>query len=67
MRNEVRIFFEQERLIVNKILEVETNTIPATVLAFQYYGDTSTYDEILSLNQIFNPAKVSGTVKIVEA
>lgn len=66
MRNEIRIFFEQERLVVNKVLEVETATIPATVLAFQYYGDTSTYEEILSLNQIFNPAKISNTIKIVE-
>lgn len=67
LRNQIRIFFEQERLIVNKIVEVKTKTIPATVLTYQYSGDTDDYDQILSLNQIFNPAVVEGNIKILEA
>lgn len=66
MRNEIRIFFEQERLIVNKVVEIETNPIPMTVLAYNYYGNTDEYDDLLSLNQITNPARVSGTIKILQ-
>jgi prophage DNA circulation protein len=67
LRNESRIFFEQKRLTVNKIIEIETQTIPAAILAFNQYGSTGAYDEILKLNNISNPAVVSGKVKIVEA
>ena len=66
LRNQIRIFFEQERLIVNKIVEVKTKTMPVTVLTYQYSGDTDDYDQILSLNQIFNPAVVEGNIKILE-
>ncbi len=66
IRNQLRIFFDQERLIVNKIIQVETRPTPATVLAYAYYGNTDEYDEILSLNKITNPAVISGTIKILE-
>ena len=67
LRTQSRKFFEQQRLLVNKIIEIETNTIPMTVLAYQYYGSTDNYDELLSVNSIFNPARVSGTIKILES
>ena len=66
VRNQSRIFFEQERLTVNKIVEIETKKIPMAVLAFNYYGNTDNYDELLSLNTNFNPAQTQGTVKILE-
>lgn len=66
MRNEVRVFFEQKRIIINKVIEIETNPIPMTILAYKYYGNTDEYDNLLSINQITNPARVSGTIKILE-
>lgn len=66
MRNQIRIFFEQERLVVNKIVVVNTNPIPATILTYQYYGNTDEYDDILAVNGITNPARISGNIKILE-
>ncbi|MGD9276255.1 MAG: DNA circularization N-terminal domain-containing protein [Candidatus Pacearchaeota archaeon] len=67
LRNQARVFFEQRRLIVNKIIEIETKTIPMTVLAFNYYGNTDNYDELLDINLSYNPSRIEGTVKILEA
>lgn len=67
MRNQIRVFFEQERLIVNKIIEVETPPLPMTVIAYKYYGNTDEYLDLLSLNNITNPAIVSGKIRILEA
>ena len=67
MRNQIRIFFEQQRLIVNKIIEIETPPLPMTVIAYKYYGNTNEYRDLLTLNDITNPAIVSGEIRILEA
>lgn len=67
LRNQMRIFFEQKRLVINKIVEITTKPIPATVLTYQYYGNVDDYEQILSLNNIFNPAVVDNGLKILEA
>lgn len=67
IRTQIRIFFDQIRLVVNKIIEVTTPELPMTIIAYSFYGDTSEYDELLSLNNITNPAFVSGTIKILES
>lgn len=66
MRNQIRLFFDQQRLIVNKIVEIQTNPIPMTVLAYKYYGNTNEYNDLLDINNITNPARVSGELKILE-
>jgi len=66
MRNELRIFFDQERVIVNKVLIVESRPIPATILTYSYYGNTDEYTNIVALNNFTNPAVVSGNIKILE-
>lgn len=67
IRNQSRVFFENVRVTVNKIVEVETNQTPVAVLAYNYYGNTDDYNYLLKLNNNFNPSVISGTVKILEA
>jgi len=66
LRNQIRIFFEKKRLVINKIVEISTKPIPATVLTYQYYGNVDDYEQIINLNGIFNPAVVDNVVKILE-
>jgi len=56
-------FFSQ--LDLNSILTVETTTIPSTVLAYQYYKDSTRSDEIVGLNDIQNTGFIEGSTKIV--
>jgi prophage DNA circulation protein len=67
IRTESRKFFEQERLVVNKVLEVTTNEVPVSILSYQYTGSTDDYDALLGLNNNFNPAFIEGIVKVLES
>lgn len=65
IRNQVRLYLDTIRLNLAKIVTLRTNTIPSTILAFNLYGDTSRADEIITLNDITNPAFVSGIVNVL--
>lgn len=65
LRSEWRKYYENLRLTINKIVEIEVEEIPLKVLIFQYYGDISNYDEIMKLNNIENPALIKGKIKIL--
>lgn len=67
IRDEVRLFFENLRITINKISQIETKTIPVTVLAYKYYGDIDNYQEIINLNNIANPLFISGEIRILSA
>lgn len=59
------LVFNQERLEVSSIIEIDTPAIGLTELVYQYYGNQDNYDIILSLNGFVNPSLISGTVKIL--
>lgn len=65
LRNESRIFFENERLNTNKISTISTNTQPLTVLTYQYYGSTANVNNLAQLNNIQNNGFVSGNLNIL--
>ncbi len=56
-------FFSQ--LDLKSLIDIETSTIPSTVLAYQYYKDSARSDEIVSLNNIQNTGFIEGPLKIV--
>jgi prophage DNA circulation protein len=65
IRVESNKFFNQIRLQLPRIIEIETKPIPLAVLVYQYYGNTDNYDIILDLNNIYNPSRISGTIKML--
>lgn len=67
IRNQIRIFLEQTRITINKIIEIETPKLPMNVIAYKYYGNTEENQSLIQLNNITNPSFVSGTVKILES
>lgn len=66
MRNQVRQFFDEQRLIVAKVTTITTQAIPLTILTYAYYARIDEYQEIIDLNNITNPAIVSGDLRILE-
>lgn len=52
-------------LDLKSIIEIETKTIPSTVLSYKYYKDSTQADQIISLNKIQNTGFVEGTIKIL--
>jgi len=65
LRNQLRLYLDTLRLNLAKIVTLRTNTIPSSILAFNLYGDTSRADEIITLNNIENPAYVSGVINVL--
>lgn len=65
LRNAVRLFLDNIRLNLARIVTKRINSIPVTILAYSQYGSTSRSDEILALNNIEDPAFISGVVNIL--
>jgi len=68
--DEIRVlaktFFDQERLNVSKVVEIKAAEQPLTILTYRYYGSTDNFNDLLSLNGIYRPERVSGTLKVLE-
>lgn len=56
-----------DSLEVASVIEVDTKETSVVLLSFWYYGDQSQYDNIVELNNIQDPAFVSGEVKVLNA
>ncbi len=67
IRSTAQTLLNEKRLTAQKIVEVETSTVPMAVLAYQYYGSTDNTDKLIALNSTRNPSFVMGTTKIVTA
>lgn len=65
LRNDSRLFFEQEKLNVNQIDTIETFLQPLTVLTYQYYGDIDNVEKLVELNDVKNPSFVEGQIAIL--
>jgi prophage DNA circulation protein len=66
MRNKVRRYFDNLRLTVAKLTTIEVSATPAAVLSYKLYGSSDNYQEILDLNNWTNPARIEGSVKVLE-
>lgn len=67
MRVIVQQFFDEQKITLKQILEVNTYTVPARVLSYQYYAESKSADQILKLNGITDVSFVDGTVEVVTA
>lgn len=66
IRNQVNIFFVNLKITIDKIITINTPKISLTTLTYQYYGNLEKREEILELNDIYDPSLLSGDVKILE-
>jgi len=67
MRVIVQQFFDDQKITLKQIIEVNVYTTPARVLSYQYYAESTSATQILELNGITDVSFVDGTVEIVTA
>ena len=65
LRLQVRKYFDNQSLTINKITTINVSKIPVTVLCYQYYENLNFFDQIVGLNGITNVSLVSGNLKIL--
>lgn len=65
MRVVVQQFFDEQKITLKQIIEVNVYTTPARVLSYQYYAESESASQILKLNNITDVSFVEGTVEIV--
>jgi prophage DNA circulation protein len=64
IRTRAQEFFDQQKLTAQQIITVNTNRMSSSLLAFQYYGESSKSLAILKLNNIVDPSSVEGDIEI---
>jgi len=64
MRENASSFFNQQRITLNRIIEVTTPELPARVISFQYYNDSSNGEDIAKINNNANVSFLSGKIKV---
>lgn len=67
IRNEMRKFFNYVNVNISKVDSINIKPTPLTILLYTYYENFDNEDEILSLNNIYDPTKIEGNVKILTA
>lgn len=67
MRVIVQQFFDEQRITVKQIINVNVYTTPARVLSYQYYAESTSAEQIIQLNGITDVSFVDGDVEIVTA
>jgi len=67
LRNDFRSFTDNLIISLDRVTEVDTKPVPMLMLAFQEYGSTEKYEELIDLNDTLNPSEVSGNIKVLTA
>lgn len=57
-------FFDKQKLDAQQIITVNTQTLPARVIAYQYYGESDLGAQIGILNDEINVSFLSGNIEI---
>lgn len=67
MRVIVQQFFDEQKVTIKQIINVNVYTTPARVLSYQYYAESTSAEQIIQLNGITDVSFVDGDVEIVTA
>ncbi len=67
LRVSANLFFDQERDLRPRVITVRTNLTSASLLAYQYYGESKEGDTIAKLNGFQDGAGIEGDVKVLSA
>ena len=65
MREVTQGFFDEQKLTVRKVITINTLPTTARVLSYQYYGSSSTGQQIIDLNELGNPYLLEGDIRIL--
>lgn len=65
LRDITSLYFSDLRITLNRIATVYTQELPARVISFQYYNDSSIGEEIATLNNEANVSFLSGNIQVV--
>ncbi len=65
LRDATQSFFDDVKLTTNRVIQVETTEMSASLLAFQYYGNVELEEDIIELNADQNVSFFSGEVNIL--
>lgn len=65
MRVQNKLYLEKLRLGLPYEKTIYTNSIPASILAYNLYSDSRRAQEIIDVNDIEDPAFVSGTITVL--
>ncbi len=60
-------FFDDQKLDAEQIITINTQTLPARVIAYQYYGESISGSRIAALNDEINVSFLSGDIEIFTA
>ena len=63
-RIEVQQFFDEQQLNASQVVNVKTVTLPARVIAYQYYGNSNLGFNIAELNEDANVSFLSGNIQV---
>lgn len=65
LRVTVQQFFDTEKLNAKQIISVQTQELPARIIAFQYYGNSELGSNIAELNNEINVSNLKGNIDIL--
>jgi len=57
-------FFDEQKLSAQQVITVNTQKLPARVIAYQYYNSSENGERIASLNDEINVSYMSGDIEI---
>lgn len=65
MRQDANKLLTDIRDNINSVVNVRTHTLPARVIAYQYYGDSSNGEDIANINSVKDVSFMSGEIKVL--
>jgi len=65
VRNRVRTFLDELKVSISKVIQVIIPRMTLSNLLYMYYDGFDNEQEILSINDIYDPTAISGTINII--
>ena len=65
LRTITQSLFDEQKLNARRIINVNTQRLPARVISFQYYGNSDQGADIGQLNADINVSSLSGNIEIL--
>lgn len=65
LRTITQKLFDEQKLNAKQIINVQTQELPARVIAFQYYGNSDLGANIAELNNDINVSNLKGNIDIL--